>query len=179
MPHLCEQFWEQLGNLSFVSLEEWPTADRRFLDEKVEGAMEVVSQTIADIKEIKGLLRGKKASEACIYVSPEWKYEALTALKASKAALTVKDLMPVLMADPKLRTQGKAVSELVQVLAKVGGYWTFVDKTTELQALKDCADLIQAETGLTADIQDGDQPVDDPEHRAPKALPGRPALYLS
>jgi leucyl-tRNA synthetase len=52
IPHLCEQFWEQLGNLSFVSLEEWPVADKRYLDEKVESAMEVVSQTIADIKEI-------------------------------------------------------------------------------------------------------------------------------
>jgi len=179
MPHLCEESWEQLGNLSFVSLEAWPVADERVLDKKVESAMDVVSQTIADIKEIKSLLRGKKASKVCIYVSPEWKYEALTALKASKAALTVKSLMPVLMADPKLRTQSKAASELVQALAKVGGYWTFVDKTTELQALKDCADLIQTETGLAADIQDGDAPVEDPEQRAPKALPGRPALYLS
>jgi leucyl-tRNA synthetase len=179
MPHLCEEFWEQLGHLSFVSLEAWPVVDERFLEKNVENAMDVVSQTIADIKELNGLLRRKKASKASIYVSPEWKYEALAALKASKAALTVKDLMPVLMANPKLRSQGKAASELAQAIAKVGGYWTFVDKTTELQALKECADFIQAETGLVPDIQDGDAPVDDPEHRVTKALPGRPALYLS
>jgi hypothetical protein len=83
------------------------------------------------------------------------------------------------MANPNLRTQGKAATELVQALAKVGGYWTFVDKATELQALEDSADLIQTETGLAADIQDGDEPLDDPDHRAPKALPGRPALYLA
>ena len=25
IPHLCEEVWEQLGNISFVSLETWPT----------------------------------------------------------------------------------------------------------------------------------------------------------
>lgn len=178
MPHLCEEIWEQFGNISFVSLEKWPEPDTCFLDEKIEDAMQVVIQTITDIKEIKGLLRRRKTSTVHIYVSPSWKYNALTALKTSKAALTMKSLMPIIMQDPEIQRRGKAANELVQALIKAGGYWTFVDKDTELKALTDNLNFIQSETKLTVSIQDADNPRDDPEGRAPKALPGRPALYL-
>ncbi|MFX1562410.1 MAG: leucine--tRNA ligase, partial [Promethearchaeota archaeon] len=48
MPHICEEIWEQMGNISFVSLEKWPEPDEQFLDEKIEDAMQVVIQTITD-----------------------------------------------------------------------------------------------------------------------------------
>ncbi|MFX1563363.1 MAG: hypothetical protein ACFFDP_08655, partial [Promethearchaeota archaeon] len=131
------------------------------------------------IKEIKGLLRSKRTSTVHIYVSPGWKYNALTALKNSKAALTMKSLMPIIMHDPEIQKQGKAASELVQAVIKAGGYWTFIDKETELKVLRDNQAFIQSETGLTVTIQDADNPSEDPEERAPKSLPGRPALYLT
>jgi len=176
-PHLCEEIWERMGNISFVSLETWPTPDERFLDEKVERAMEVVQRTISDIREIKGLLKGKKPTTVHIYVSPTWKYAALTALRESKTPLTVKS--QVLMADPEMRKRGKEASELAQAVAKAGGYWSYADKESEIRALTDNVDLIQQETGLTVIIQDADNPTEDPGKRAAKALPGRPALYLS
>ena len=67
---------------------------------------------------------------------------------------------------------------LLHVIVKAGGFWTFVDKETEIKALKENQSFIQAETGLTVNVQDGDKPTNDPDARAPKALPGRPALYL-
>ncbi len=177
-PHLSEEIWERMGHISFVSLESWPRIEEHFQDEKVEKAIEVVLQTIADIKEVKGLLRSKQPKTVHIYVSPSWKFDALSKLRASQEALTIKDLMPVLMADPTHRKRGKDVSELVKVVAKAGGFWTFADKATELQALSDSIDLIQSGTGLTVIIQDSDNPSEDPGNRASRALPGRPALYL-
>jgi leucyl-tRNA synthetase len=179
MPHLCEEIWEKMGNVSFVSLEKWPEPEVQFLNEKIEDAMQVVVQTIADIKEIKGLLRSKRTNAVHIYVSPNWKYKALTALKTSKAAFTMKSLMSIIMQDPEIQRHGKAASELVQAVIKTGGYWTFIDKETELKVLRDSQAFIQSETGLTVSIQDADNPSEDPEERAPKALPGRPALYLA
>ncbi len=82
------------------------------------------------------------------------------------------------MKDAGLKKRGKEVNELAQAIVKAGGYWTFVDKKAELRALIENSDLIQAETGLTVDIQDGDKPTNDADNRAPKALPGRPALFL-
>jgi leucyl-tRNA synthetase len=178
MPHLCEEIWERLGSISFVSLESWPTPEEKYINEKIEKAMEVVSQTIADIKEIKTLLKGEKIETAHIYTSPAWKYSAFKKLAKADVPPTVKDLMPVLMKDAKLKKRGKEVNELVQAIVKAGGYWTFVDKKTEMKALKENSNLIEAETGFVVDIQDGDKPTNDPEKRAPKALPGRPALYL-
>jgi leucyl-tRNA synthetase len=178
MPHLCEEVWERLGSISFVSLENWPTPDENYIDEKIEKGMEVVSNTIGDIKEIKGLLKSKKIETVHIYVSPTWKYSAFQKLAKADVPPTVKELMPILMKDAKLRKRGKEVNELVQAVAKAGGYWTFVDKKTEMKALKENSNLILAETGLTVDVQDGDKPTNDPEKRAPKALPGRPALFL-
>ncbi len=178
MPHLCEEIWERLGSISFVSLENWPIPDEKFIDENIEKAMEVVTQTINDIKEIKGLLKDKKIGTVHIFVSPDWKYNAFKKLIKANAPPTVKDLMPILMKDAKLKKRGKEINELVQAIAKAGGYWTFVDKSTEKNVLTENRDLIQAETGLTVEIQDGDKPKKDPENRAAKALPGRPALFL-
>lgn len=178
IPHICEEIWERLGSISFVSLENWPTPDDRFIDETIEKSMEVVSQTIADIKEIKGLLKGKSVSTVHIFVSPNWKYGAMEKVTKAKAAPTVKDLMPILMKESKLRKRGKEVNELVQAIVKAGGFWTFVDKKTEMKALKENSDFIKAETGLSIDIQNGDKPTNDSDNRAPKALPGRPALFL-
>ncbi|MFX1342653.1 MAG: leucine--tRNA ligase [Promethearchaeota archaeon] len=178
IPHLCEEVWEQLGSISFVSIENWPVPDEDFLDKKIEDAMDVVNQTIADIKEIQGLLKDKTPTTVHIYVSQKWKYSALKRLVDSEVALTVKELMSKLMKDTKLRKRGKEVNELVQAIVKASGYWTFVDKTTEMQALEGNSELIQLETGLVVVVQDGDKPKEDPGKKAHKALPGRPALFI-
>ncbi|MFX1510123.1 MAG: leucine--tRNA ligase [Promethearchaeota archaeon] len=178
MPHLSEEIWERLGSISFVSLESWPTADDQLIDEKIEKAMDVVLHTISDIKEIKKLLKGKKATTAHIFISPKWKYDAMKKVIKANAAPTVKDLMPILMKDSKLKKRGKEVNEFVQAIVKAGGFWTFVDKPTEKKAIEENRDLIQSETGFDVNVQDGDKPITDPENRAPKALPGRPALFL-
>ena len=178
MPHLCEEIWEQMGNISFASLESWPVPDETIINSKIEKSMEVVEQTVADIKEITGLLKGKKIRTAHIYVSPGWKYDAFQIMVDSEAAPTINELMPLLMKEPKLKKRGKEISDLVQTIVKASGFWTFVDKETELKALKENQSFIQAETGLTINVQDGDKPTNDPDTRAPKALPGRPALYL-
>jgi leucyl-tRNA synthetase len=179
MPHLCEEAWEKLGNISFVSLENWPEPEEQLLDQNIEDAMDVITQTIADIKEIKGLIRKQDPKTVHIFVSPTWKYDALHRLRSSEAALIVKDLMPILMKEPHLKKRGKEVTELVQSVIKAGGFWTFVNKESEFKAFKDNIEFIQAETGLTVKIQDADKPTEDPENRASKALPGRPALYLA
>jgi leucyl-tRNA synthetase len=178
IPHLCEEIWERMGNISFASMEAWPVFDDTVIDAKIEKSVEVVEQTIADIKEITGLLKGKRIHTAHIYTSPGWKYDAFQILVEAGAAPTVKDLMPLLMKDAKLKKRGKEVADLVQAIVKAGGFWTFVDKTTELKALTENQDLIKAETGLTINVQDGDAPTSDPDNRAPNALPGRPALFL-
>jgi leucyl-tRNA synthetase len=178
MPHLCEEIWEQLSSISFVSLEAWPTPEEQFIDDKIEKAMDVVLHTISDIKEIKKLLKGKAVSTVHIFISPKWKYSALKKVTKANAAPTVQELMPILMKDAKLKKRGKEVNELVQAIVKTGGFWTFVDKTTETKALSENRDLIQSETGFDVSIQDGDKPTKDPENRASKALPGRPALFL-
>ena len=178
IPHTCEEIWERMGYISFISLESWPSIDEQFQDEEVEKAIEVLMQTIADIKEVKSLLKSKQPKTVHVYISPSWKYDALSKLQHSQKALTIKDLMPVLMADSSYRERGKDVSELVQTVVKAGGFWTFADKASEQKALSECIDLIQSETGLTVVIQDSDNPSEDPENRASRALPGRPALYL-
>lgn len=178
LPHLCEEIWERLGSISFVSLEAWPAPEDRFVDEKIEKAMDVVMNTITDIKEIKKLLKGKPVTTVHIFISPSWKYEAMKKVTKANVAPTVKEMMPILMKDTKLKKRGKEVNELVQSIAKSGGFWTFVDKTTERKALRENSEFIRSETGFSVEIQDGDKPVKDPENRAPKALPGRPALFL-
>jgi leucyl-tRNA synthetase len=69
-PHICEEFWSELGNKNFVSTEEWPRADEKKIDRKVLELEESLKKTIEDLKQITKLA-GKKNNAYIYLVSPE------------------------------------------------------------------------------------------------------------
>ncbi len=58
-PHICEELWEKLGNKGFISLESWPEADEKKINEKFEIEEKMVEKLISDIRNILRVLESK------------------------------------------------------------------------------------------------------------------------
>ncbi len=69
-PHVTEEFWEKIGNKSFISLEKWPIADEKKIDKKFEEQEDAIKKLKADINNIKKIT-GKKNPKIYVYVIPK------------------------------------------------------------------------------------------------------------
>lgn len=71
-PHITEELWEKLGNKKFLGLGEWPIADEKKIDEKLEKQEQDVDNLVRDINNILGIVKAKP-KKALIYVIPNEK----------------------------------------------------------------------------------------------------------
>lgn len=71
-PHISEELWEKIGNKGFLSLANWPVADEKKIDEKLEKAEQTVNNTISDIMNILRIIedKGDKGEKIYVYVMP-------------------------------------------------------------------------------------------------------------
>ncbi len=72
-PHICEELWEKLGNKFFISLEAWPEADEKKIDEKYEKIEKASEKTVEDINNILKILKEKEnrdINKVYLYVIP-------------------------------------------------------------------------------------------------------------
>jgi leucyl-tRNA synthetase len=178
-PHICEELWAKMGNDGYVSLATWPKPDKKLININVENAHEVVESTIRDIREIKKLLKGKKASKVHIYVAPEWMFSAMNGIRDANIPIVVGEIMKHLMSNEVFRKHGKAVKNIVDRIAKENGLWDCsANAKEEMAALKDASTHIGSEFDLEVIIHSSDNPEYDPQNKARYALPGRVSLFL-
>jgi leucyl-tRNA synthetase len=71
-PHITEELWHKIGNKSFLSLEKWPEADEKKINEQFEKEEKVIDEIVNDINNIIGILKEKRAevSKLYLYVLP-------------------------------------------------------------------------------------------------------------
>jgi leucyl-tRNA synthetase len=73
-PHITEELWHNLGNKTFISLEEWPIADESKINPELEKQEQQVEQLISDINNIMRILKerqNKEAKKVFIYSLPQ------------------------------------------------------------------------------------------------------------
>ena len=68
-PHVTEELWEKIGHKNFISLEKWPVANERKINEQFGKEDEAISKLNSDIVQIKKLT-GKKDAKVYVYVLP-------------------------------------------------------------------------------------------------------------
>jgi len=72
-PHITEELWHNIGNKTFLSLESWPQADEKKIDEKLEQAEKNAEKTISDILNVLRIIKektGKEGNKIYLYVMP-------------------------------------------------------------------------------------------------------------
>lgn len=74
-PFVTEELWNKIGNKNFISLEKWPIADEKKINEEFEKEEQAVDKLVSDLNNILKIIRerGKKASKAFVYVVPKEK----------------------------------------------------------------------------------------------------------
>ncbi len=89
-PHIAEELWHKMGNKSFISLAEWPKADEKKINLKLEQQVENFEKTVSDIVNILKIIKekqGKEAEKIYLYVIPNEKenyHEAILSKKFGK-----------------------------------------------------------------------------------------------
>ncbi|MHA2140855.1 MAG: leucine--tRNA ligase [Candidatus Thorarchaeota archaeon] len=178
-PHVSEEFWSKMDRDGYVSLAEWPRADKKLIDNPAETAQLVVEATVRDIREITKLLKDKKSSNVHIYVAPEWMFQAMNSIRTDDVSLIVGDIMKHLMSNPDYRKHGKQVKSIVDRISKENGLWDHSRSAKEeMAALNDSTTHISSEIDMKVTIHDATKPSYDPQNKARFALPGRVSLFL-
>ena len=80
------QLIELSQGVSFISLEKWPVADEKKIDESLEKQEQAVDKLVSDINHVVGLVRGKgnKVSKVFVYVLPNEKVSYVDNLELVK-----------------------------------------------------------------------------------------------
>lgn len=177
IPHICEEFWSLLGESDFISVAEWPKANEKQIDDKIEEMENYVRETLSDINEIIKILK-RKPRHVHIYISPLWKYEVYNTIlkKWGKS----KNMIEEVMKNPEIRKQGKRAVQFVQTLQKeVGKLKEIPSQDDEYKTLIEAKEFIEKETGAKVDVwKSEDINKYDPQRKSERAEPMKPAIYV-
>ena len=184
-PHFCEEMWERMGEKPFIVLESWPVPQEDESGQMAEMSENLIMNTIEDVKRIisaTSLTYGKLN----LYIADKWKQSLYReAIRAAGEGRKISEVISSAMKDPQIRKMGKtAVSFLQQIYPDLSRrpkeeleklYCINID---EMDVLSGASGFISAETGMTVAVQRADEPKHDPENKARRSVPFKPAIYL-
>jgi len=184
-PHLAEELWHRKEK-SFVSTEAYPKFDGKEISEKDEIGEYLLSGVTEDISEILKVTK-IKPKKIIIYTSASWKQDIYKkAIKLSDdGKLNVGVLMKEIMADPKMKTIAKQVS---QFTGKLPGELMKLNENDkkryqieikETDYLKKSKDYLKKVFSCDIEIYNADDKnIYDPANKTRFAIPLRPAIYI-
>jgi leucyl-tRNA synthetase len=187
-PHLCEEIWEAMGNEGFIALSPWPEPDEGMVRKDAEELESVIRDSIDDVKKIiqvTGIVPGN----VHFYTATGWKWKVyMKALELAEAGnLDIGNLIRGSFKDEELRTRQKEVPAFARIVvedAKRTPSDTVRRKiemgvVNETSLLEDAASFFEKEFGCNVTISNESDPwIEDPENRARRAKPYRPAIYV-
>jgi len=187
-PHLCEEIWEAMGNDGFVSFSSWPEFRVEEVSPDVEEMESVVSGCLEDVSNILKVT-GIKAGRVYFYTAADWKWKIYqNALALSKAgSLEVGALIRESLRDEALKRMPEAVAafarEVVEDVRKLPegnlDRRLAMGRVDESGLLKKAGSFFEKEVGAQVLVQgEGDPAIQDPEGRARRAKPYKPAIYI-
>jgi leucyl-tRNA synthetase len=166
IPHLCEEFWHELGNKNSIILEEWPKVNSIAINMKIEAGEELISSLLKDVIEIKRLSNIDKPKKITIFVAPRWKHEVFD------AALEGKELKEIIKNYKGLE---KEVSGYYGKLQKRKPLEEKFLKGHEIDHLKETKDFLEKELNCEIEI------ISAEKSNHPKAMvaePEKPGILI-
>lgn len=187
-PHICEEIWSRMGREGFVSRADWPEVEEDFIDKTAEFNEAYLEDVKDDIGKILDVTDLEKPERICLYTAPEWKREAqqlaLEQVQEQKIEIgelineakdKFADVSPGELADFYKRTVKqvrKMPEDRVSILSE--------RDIDEFEILKDAASFLKERSNAeNIEIWKSDDPERyDPEKRADRALPFKPAIHV-
>ena len=71
-PHITEELWQKIGNKGFLSLEKWPIANEKKINDQFEKEEKAIEDVIKDVNNIINIVkaRGNTSSKLYLYTLP-------------------------------------------------------------------------------------------------------------
>ncbi len=188
VPHICEEIWSQMGKEGFVSKAKWPDVEEEFVDKVAEFSEDYLDNISKDIGKILEVTRIEDPDGIYIYISEEWKREAYEVVmdQVREGKVNIGELMEVgreKFSDvpPKDLVDffKDAVKEVRQVPRDKLSIISEKD-IDEFEIISDATDFIRGKFGAKkVEVFKADDPnCYDPQNKARKSLPYKPAIYV-
>ena len=171
-PHISEEFWHKLDNITLSSLEMWPSSDKSLINEKIEQQEALIDSVVADAKQINALMikKSEKIPKAMkIIIASQWKADMINSLAKNKdisKAIASVDESNKEAAAKMLASISKRINEL---------------KSVTLTSDEESSSLISA-TGYLSSILGYDVSIEKEQEsrsqRAQRAMPGKPSIDI-
>jgi len=176
IPHICEEFWKKLGNDNFISLEKWPAAKKKLINEIYEKKEELIKNLLEDLNSIIKLV-GKKPKKIKLFIADNWKYKLITLLVELRDKGKIKESMKKAMSISEIREHGSDASKLINKYIKDPSKIPneILERKIELEALEGAKEFFKKEFGAEIEIINESE---TKEAKAKQALPGKPAILV-
>jgi len=178
IPFTGEQLWEEIGGQGLVSFADWPVADEKLINSRIELAEELLLRTTEDIDSIRKLIQITPRS-ITIALAPSWKHEIFTTIaRAPDKNLAIRDIMK----NEAMRRRGKEASDAAkqcvnlihklppQVVALIAS-----DGVNERAVFESAKAFLEKEFGVPFHITEAEG---HGHAKAATALPFKPAIVI-
>ncbi len=169
-PHIAEEIWSDLGNKKFVSVSNWPNANKRFVNAESELAENFVRNSIEDIRQIEKITN-IRPKEIRIIISPKWKFDVYNYVLSSKT----KDFNSLVKG---LKNKNDQSVKYLQTISKKANELSknFLDKKTQMKILKESSDFLSKQFNCVVFVEDAEDSVAE---KAKQADVFKPAIVVS
>jgi leucyl-tRNA synthetase len=161
--------------------EAWPEAEESFESATVEARETLIRDLTEDVNDIVDVT-GTDPEVLRVYVAADWKRDVLE--QVIETGPDVGAVMGQVMSDPDLRERGNEVNQLVQELVEVvrerdsGILETMLD-LDERAVYEDATGFLAREFDAEVEVYaEDDEGVVDPDGKAGRAKPLRPAIHI-
>ncbi len=183
IPHICEELYERFGHKDFVSFSQIP--DVKLTDEDKLYALEskFILNLIKDVEQIVKLVK-QTPKKIIVYIAPKWKNSlyALARKTFENEAFNISKIMKLAKNDPELKDHMKDIANEVKGMMKDPTIFRIDILSPEQQ--KEAIDGYQAilrkqYPSAKFEIYIAEtKGIYDPQNKAKKARPMKPALLL-
>ncbi len=180
IPHVCEEVWNLLGNKNFVSLEKWPVANEKFINDKIELLYEVIDNLRSDLRNVIELAKKKNkvANKATLVIAEPWKYTLFNKVsKIMEKTRNVGEITKQVMQEEEFKKRSKQTVQIIQKIVKNPQLLIKEEITPEdeFSVIDEERQELEKEFNIEVKLE---FEKNSNYEKAKQALPGKPAIIL-
>ena len=186
-PHITEEMWEKLGNVSLVSKSLWPLVHNEDINSASLQSENLLKSTMEDIRNI---LKVTKIipKKIIIYTSDSWKNKAYQKILSNviKGEMNIGVLIKLLISDKETELVKKdpdfvkkTVNDILSESIESRQAKAKTSIINEMEILSELDSLVQKDFGVNVQIfSESDPEKYDPKSKARTARPFKPAILI-
>ncbi|MFO7833435.1 MAG: leucine--tRNA ligase, partial [Halohasta sp.] len=181
IPFMTNELHEQLTGTPAEDAP-WPAVDSEWQSTRTETEERQIERLTDDIQDILTVTE-QDPETIRVYVAADWKQSVFETVR--ETGTDVGDVMSEVMQDPDLRERGNEVNQLVQDLIDLvrsldDDTLAAMAAVDEVSTYETAVDFLEREYDATVEVYaEDDEGIVDPEDRAAKAVPFRPAIHIA